>query len=207
MKKMIVAIVILALTISLNACGNKKGNLETEPTAGEDEDNTEFENEPIDVGAYMEEIGDVEGVVQLGESSDVKRGTYVIEMLNERGFGMYPVTAEYTMDGEYLGEEITAEDDTTYPFYETYYMSAAGEIWTINIIAGTITAYPVTYNMEGERDVAIIFSESAELTSYDCVANTFYKFTPDENVIFVIVVGRIEASMLDMLTKEEMDRY
>ena len=208
MKKLIIVAVSFVLCVSLTSCGKKPESVDEPVDVEQEVEGTyELELEPIDVADYLEDMGEVEATFTPNESNEVKDNTEVVDEVEDRGFGEFPVTAAYTMDGEYLGEDITTIENGKYPFYETYYISNSEELWTINIVNGTITAYPVTYNMESEREVNIIFSETSKLTSYDSVTNTFFEFIPDESVMKVVVVDRVDAETLDKLTKEEIDRY
>ena len=219
-KKLIVLLIICLMALLLIGCSNNPNtpsdetnspeaeteNEEEEKGSEDVEDLEELVDEPIDVAAYLEELGEIKEVVTPEESKEVKSSGEIITLFDERGFVECQITAEYTMDGDYLGKEISEAEDTKHPFYEAYYLSETEEIWTINVINGTITAYPVTYNLESDREVTIIFSETPELTSYDAVTNTFFRFIPDKTVMTVVVVDKLDSNALDLLTKEEMEK-
>ena len=208
MKKTIVCLVIMVLLLSFAGCSKKESpNKSDGNSSSAGEMILVQEPEPIDVDSSLKEMGEVLSHVSADRSKSNVTGKEAVSISKDRGFQDSPIQAEYTMDGEYLGEELTEDTDAQSPFYETYYTDTNGEIWTIDIVNGRITAYPVTYNKEGDHKTTIIFSETETLYSYDSVSNTFFEFDPDGSVLKVVVIDRIDAKTLDSITKDEMDRY
>ena len=217
MKKILSVIIALIMVFSLISCRkvenrkNETNETEEDNSISEEEkmdtDIAGLNMEPIEVESYLEEIGEVQVKIPVNEAKEVLSEKDVVNLAKDRGFEGYPISAEYTMDGDYIGEEISDVNSDKHPFYEFYYMSKDKELWTINIINGRLTAFPVLYNQESDRETTVIFSETDTLYSYDSVTNTFFEFVPDETTMTVIVIDKIDADKLDSLTKDEIDRY
>ena len=132
----------------------------------------------------------------------------VFTNLSERGFGDLPITTDYLMTGELVDETIEIEGDSSekHPSYMGQYINTSGEYWSILVYNGTVMAYPVSYNLQEGITVAVAVAESDTIMSYDCVTNTFFETVPNDTVLKVIHVERIDASELDKLTVEEMNQ-
>lgn len=147
-------------------------------------------------------------VINVKESETVLTEKEVISLLEDRGFVGYPITYEYSMDGEYDDEtEVVSESLEKHPMYQTFYVSENGEVWTIFIINGEVFANPVSFNAESELDVQLLFSESSKLTSYNNEVNKFYVTIPYESSVIVKEVNRIDSDELDKITVEEIRNY
>ena len=162
----------------------------------------EAKAEYIDAEEYYNEHGDVKSEIAVPESENLQSEKEAVKGLEDRGFGEYQITTDYSLDGEFLdGQEITGSDDL-HPSYQTSYVSSNGELWTIVVMNGTYMANPVSFNVESNLGVQLIFAESETVTCYDSPTNTFYETVLDESELIVKVVDRIDAETLDSLTVE-----
>ena len=158
------------------------------------------EPEPIDVEEYYKEKSTVVASYEAGRSEHTRSEGQAIEDMQARGFEQYPVTYEYSQDGTYVKEQEAANSNEQHPIYQTFYFSANEELWTIIEINGSVIANPVSYNMQSERGVQLVISESEVITGYDSSKNTFYETVPNASELIVHVVERIDANTLDSLT-------
>lgn len=162
---------------------------------------------PSTADEYYWNNSEVITVVDVKESSDLLTEKQVIDVLEERGFIDYPITYEYSIDGEYDDATEVSENSTDkHPMYMTYYMSEVGEVWTIFVINGTIIANPASFNLESNLEAQLLISESEELTSYDSETNKFYITIPKESAAIVKIVEKIDAKTLEKLTIEEISK-
>lgn len=160
----------------------------------------------IDADAYFAEASQVVAVIKANESTDVLTESEAVASLEERGFWDMPITSEYNIEGVYHDEEeISADSDAKHPMYNTYYVSRNDEVWVISVIDGNVMAVPVSYNLQSMRGVQLVIAESETVTSYDSVTNQFYKNIPNEAILLVKVVDRIDAETLNALTVEAID--
>lgn len=161
---------------------------------------------PIDAEAYFKENGEILSVIDVNDLTDVTTEKESIELFTDRGFTEYPITTNYSIDGNYFDEkEIEKSSNEKHPVYATYYVSSDGDLWTIELINGCVTAYPVSYNMESEADVPTIIVETDTIISYDGVTNKFFETVPKESAMIVKKIDRIESTSLERLTKEGID--
>ena len=160
--------------------------------------------DPIDVEEYYKERAEIVDAYDVATSVNVQSERQAIDDLSDRGFEQYAVIYEYSIDGEYVEEQeaLKTKKKKKHPIYQTYYISAADELWTIMVINGSVIANPVSYNMESERGVQLIVSESNVITGYDSANNMFYETIPKESELIVYVVDKIDAATLDTLTVE-----
>lgn len=162
---------------------------------------------PSEADEYYWNNSEVIKVIDVKESKDLLTEKQVIDILEERGFIDYPITYEYSIDGEYDDTTEVSENSTDkHPMYMTYYMSEVGEVWTIFVINGTIIANPASFNLESNLEAQLLISESEELTSYDSETNKFYVTIPKESVAIVKIVEKIDAKTLEKLTIEEISK-
>ena len=144
--------------------------------------------------------------ISASESDAVFTESEAYANLTERGFGEYPITTEYSMEGEYTeAAGISASAATKHPIYQTYYVTANEDIWTIFIINGAIMANPVSYNAQSDLGIQVIISESNTVVSYDSTTNKFYETIPSESSLIVKTVGRIDVEVLNGLTIGAID--
>lgn len=137
---------------------------------------------------------------KVSSEKDIKRN------FGERGFNNYPITYEYSMDGQYSdASEISDSSDEKHPMYTTYYVTENGDVWTIVEVNGTIVANPVFYNEQSELPVQLIISETESIVSYDSAKNKFYETIPNNLALLVKKVEKINNETLEKLTIEEID--
>lgn len=179
---------------------------EYQKLADEDINYENYAVEPPDADEYFQNNSQVEKIVNINDSDAVLTEAEAKDMLEERGFTEYPVTTEYDMDGIYYEAiEISGTSNIKHPVYDTYYVTENNELWSISVIDGDIVAIPVSYNLQSSLEVQIVISESGTVTSYDSTTNNFYKNIPNENIMIVKVVERIDAKTLEKLTIEVID--
>lgn len=160
---------------------------------------------PTAADEYFWENSKVLEVKNASESEDVLTETEAKALLEERGFGAYPITYEYSIDGEYQdAAEVVDGSEVKHPMYQTFYLSAAREVWTIYVIDGDVFAYPASFNLESELSAELLVSEAVAVTSYDDEANKFYVTIPYETAMIIRTVERVDAQTLDSLTIEEL---
>ena len=95
-----------------------------------------------------------------------------------------------------------SDSETQHPQYITYYESSSGELWAIIVVEDSITANPITYNMQHPDAVQITVSEKNEIVSYDSSTNSYYRTIPNESALDLRIVDKIDAETLDSLTSE-----
>ncbi len=171
-------------------------------TGLKESDYTEFYNvKSPDADDFYEQNSQIISEVDVNNSDDVQTETEICNNLAKRGFEDYPVSTEYSMDGDYFDATIISETSSEkHPMYQTNYITANGEVWTIFIINGSVMANPVSYNMQSGLGVQVIISESETVTSYDSTTNKFYETIPDKSALIVKVVEEINAKTLENLT-------
>ena len=161
---------------------------------------------PSEADEYYFSTSEVIEVIPVEESEDVPTEAEVINLLKERGFDDYPVTYEFTINGEYVDETEAAEGAASkHPMYYTFYISANREVWLIYVVNGMVMASPVSFNLTSALGVEVLVSESEALTGYDDVSNQFYINIPYESTAIVKRVDKINAETLDRLTVEEIN--
>ena len=96
--------------------------------------------------------------------------------------------------------------DDRRPIYETQYVTADEQLWTIYEINGAVMAYPASYNAESGRDVPLMLSETGRVMSYDGDTGTYFETVPNPDEMRVEQVARIDARTLEQWTKEALDR-
>lgn len=165
-----------------------------------------YEVEMIDVEAYYEENAKIVNRVRVKESKDVYSEQEVFELLSARGFTEYEITTEYSMDGEYYDTiNVSKDSKEEHPIYSTHYISEEDIVWNITVVNGTVMATPISYNLEQEGSVKVIFSETVSITGYDSVTNMFYEIEPKATFANVIKVELIDSKTLDTLTYEKIE--
>ena len=174
--------------------------------AGEEISLENYRNESPDAEAYFEQNSQIIEKMNVNDSKDVLTEAEVIGLLEERGFKDYPITTEYSMDGKYHdGAVVSNSSDIKHPIYETYYVSSRNDYWIISVIEDDIFANPVSFNMQSSSEERTIVSESDMITSYDSSTNQFYKTIPNQTVMTVKVVDRIDAKALEEMTFEAIE--
>lgn len=162
---------------------------------------------PTEEDNYYWDNSTVLDVIDAKGSPDIPTEAEVVDILKERGFEGYPITYEYTLDGEFVGTKESAESATVkHPMYMTYYVSQNNEIWSIFVINGEVFANPVSFNYGSDLDVSVLLAENEWLISYNNAVNKFYINIPKESMVIVKIVDRISADTLDKLTAEEVGK-
>ena len=166
----------------------------------------EYEVPMIDVEKYYGKNSKIIERTNVKDSEQIYSEAEAFELLTDRGFADYEITTEYSMEGEYY-ESVNVSKDSKekHPIYGVYYFSESGMIWSIAVINDSITASPVTYNVESENSVPVIVSESDYVTGYDSVTNMFYEVEPKETFVKVITVEKIDSETLEKLTYEKIE--
>jgi len=165
---------------------------------------SDYEVSTIDADEYFNENSEV--ISEMDASSAGRTEAEAYQNLTERGFITMPITSEYTMDGVYSeAVEVSGTGTDKHPIYSTLYVTEDGFIWNVYEVNGAVIANPVSYNMEYEPDVQVMFSETETITSYDGTLNKFYVTKPKETALKVIVVEKIDAETLNTLTAREID--
>ena len=163
---------------------------------------SEYYAEYPDVEKYFEENSKVINVTPAGKSTNVYSEKQIIEELKSRGF-KNSVTTDYSIEGKYnRPAEISENSSAKHPVYETYYVTSNNKVWTISVIEGTIIATPSSYNIENNKNVPVVVSESKEIVSYDSSKNQFYRTVPNAATLSVRVVDRIDAKTLESISLE-----
>ena len=132
----------------------------------------------------------------------------VEEELSARGFGgKYPITYEYDMDGERRDKtEVDKASSEAHPQYTVMYTTKSGDYWTISVCGDSVTAYPVTYNLEHGDGTELVFAESDSITAYDSRTNSFYETVPKQSVLVIKQLPAITADALEQLTAQEIKK-
>ena len=164
-------------------------------------------DEIVDADNYYSQNAEVVSEISAQESIVITTASETYSLLKERGFRDFTVTASYDMNGEYLSEaEVSKDSEEKYPMYTVFYYAESGEVWIINVINGTLTAYPVTYNQQTGSETEVIIAESDTIMTYDGPLNKFYETKPHDSAITVKRVSLITAESLENLGVEEIDK-
>lgn len=161
------------------------------------EETTLYEAETIDADEYFDENSQVVKTIDVNSSNALSESE-VCSKFNERGFSEYDIVYNYNMDGEYCESgSASSYSSTRHPMYETYFVSSQHVIWIISDINNCITAYPVSINADRENGVEVIVAESDTITSYDSASNTYYETNPDNSILQVIKIDKINKDTLE----------
>lgn len=166
---------------------------------------TPYQVTPPDADEYYNNNSKLLDKYDWDGASCVHTESEAVENLEERGINKYPVTTEYDNDGNFRETyEVSGYSSAVHPMYQTYYVSEAGEVWIIMEIGGRVFATPLSYNME--KGVSIVISETDYIVGYDSTKKAYYEHIPNDDVMTVKVVDRIDAEFLEKLTQEEIDK-
>lgn len=195
--------------IRLPFLGNREDAERYEPPA-------DYLVEIPDADEYYAENGTIVSKTPAKGSPNLHTEEEAIRNLEDRGFNQYEVTSDWTMDGELIpytdseGQDganaVGGNPNEKHPSYQTYYITARGELWSVTEVNGAVFAVPVSYNMESGRGVQVIFTEGSTLISYYSESGTFYETIPNGRTVLAFRVDRIDAETLEQLTMEEIDR-
>ena len=167
----------------------------------------EYLVEPSDADDYYGEHSRVVDEYSAQDSNVVLSEKEAHQELLERGFDSFPITTQYTMEGEFYDDtEIDKSSSDKHPMYQTVYISKEGEMWSVMIINDTIFANPVSYNIRSQLNAQLMILEGDIVISYDSTKNKFYETYPDSDVLITKQVKHIDANTLDTLTIKEIDK-
>ena len=153
--------------------------------------------------SYFSQKAEIIRVIDAKQSDDVMTESEAIKFLSDRGFSMYPVTYEFSIDGQLIDEaEAKSNSNVKHPKYRTVYITNNDDIWSVFILNGSVVAYPVSFNMDSQLQAELIISETNTLTSYVGDINQFYVTKPKDSVEIVKTVDKIDSNTLDRLTTE-----
>ena len=161
-------------------------------------------NGEISAEEYYKNNSVILDIVDAEESTDVLTEAEVKSVLDELGFGDYPISYYYSMQGELIDDtEIQPESDEKHPMYYLKYVSSNNIFWIVYVIDGCIYADPVSLNIESYVKVPLLLSESNFVTSYDDTTNKFYVTIPNAEVTILKTVSKINTTTLDAFTEDE----
>lgn len=170
------------------------------------EANIEFSDAIMDMDEYYAKVSTVIRRISAEDSENVQNEQVAMTDITARGFGDFPVTVDYDEKGAFIQTKEASEDSTEdHPMYTTYYENCYGDLWSIMVINGVIEATPISYIYEHNYEKVIVFTETDTVMSYDNVTNTFYETIPNDDVLTLIKIKRINSQKLD-ITFEEIDQ-
>ena len=165
---------------------------------------TPYQVTPIDADAYFQKYATVSATINVADSQTVRSESDVRDLFNNKGFNNISITTQYELDGTYVEEyEISTYSSKQHPMYQAIYESSAGIVWSFTEVNGTITANPISYNID--KDVPVIFSETGNITTYDSFTGKFYVCVPRSNLMTIKTFQSIDFSLIDTLTAEGID--
>lgn len=193
--------------VTTAAASSEDDTTASEPkTTLECEEDQTVVSESLDVKKYFEERAEVISVTPVKDSKNTLSEKNVIETFKERGFQDYPITTNYSFDGEYSdSRNASPASSDKHPMYTTYYVTSKNEFWIITSIDGTISATPSSYNLAHYDQVPVEVTESEQVASYDSISNSIYITKPKANVLDVRIVDRIDADTLETIDLEVND--
>ncbi len=216
LKIILLLIMLMAIVILLDYLGVIQFSFDTsnenEVSKEKIEELVDFNVDDVQIehpnaDSYYEQNAELIATFSVTQSEDVQTEKSIENILKERGFIDYPIWSEYTIDGDYYTASETSGSEEKHPMYQTYYVSSNNEVWTIIVVNGSVMANPVSYNMQSDLGVQILFAESEVITSYDSVTNKFYESIPNESELIVKVVEKIDAATLEKLSIEVIEEY
>ncbi len=159
-----------------------------------------------DADEYYQNNSDILSTEKASSSNIILTESEAYQFLAERGFSNCPITTTYSATGEYIETvEISESSSEKHPIYEMIYTATNGEIWSITVVGNTITAFPVNYNFQHNKNTHIILSEFEYMISYDSVKDKFYKTIPHDDVLLIKTTVRIDADTLEKLAFGDID--
>ena len=161
-----------------------------------------------DVEKYFNANTKVLSVVSFDKAVDVKTGKETDALLTGRGFDQYFTLSDYDDGGNPVDETLEVGDSTKkYPVYNTLYMTDNDEMWNIYVLNNEIMAYPITYNVEYDAEVYVIFTESDSMVSYDFYSKCYYETIPKDKTAILIKVDKITADEISSWNAERIVKY
>lgn len=199
--------VIIGLMVFFQA--RNTGGKETQSVAAGAESGTVQPWQPATVNAreyYQKNAQKVLAVTPAKSSEKVYSEKAVGKALSDRGFGGLPVDYMYDMDGKVLEKtQIAASSDAVHPQYTLTYQTKNGAYWTVYVCNDSISAYPVSYNLEHDGAGEVLITESASITAYDSKENLFFDVVPKPSVLVLKQIPTITADALERLTAQEIE--
>lgn len=166
----------------------------------------EYNNKPINAAQYYEEYAQIISIESLENAADIQSGKEVEEELRSRGFDQYGIVAPYDeLGGLNNGDEDTPMVDRHAPIFLTYYLTESEDLWTVSIINGHISAYPVSFNLRDEAGIEVLLTETETVMSYDGLTRTFFETIPDPSELIIKKIKTIDADHLEELSWEAIN--
>lgn len=227
MKRKIIASILLG-SVMLAGCGQKpvateqvtttsettlEITIETSETSFEtSESETESSEEDyyIDFDEYYSSHGTIISVTNVKDSDKVLIEAEVYKLLESRGLTTYPVEYYYDIDGNYLVEPVKVDptSDVKHPMYSTTYINSSDEIWYIEVINGEIYATPISFHFRVNQDNLNLKAEvcvyETVLFGYASTTNKYYQVIPNDDVLTLYKITRIDADTLDKLDVQSL---
>lgn len=181
-------------------------NSDSVESASVNETDTEYSDAIVDMDEYYAKVSTVIRKIAAEDSKAVQNEQAAVSDITARGFEDFPITINYDEKGQIIQEKEAVEDSNDiHPMYATYYENCYGDLWSIMVINGVIEATPISYIYEHNYEKIIVFTETDTVMSYDNVTNTFYETIPNDDVVTLIKIKRINSQKLD-ITFEEIDQ-
>ncbi len=160
---------------------------------------------PSEADDYLWDSAKVYKITDVKESENVKSEKEALAIFTERGFTQCPTEYDFTMDGEYVGEmEASAASQEKHPRYFTFFVSESGYYFRVYLIDDIVMAYPISLILDAGLSIEVLISESDKVMSYDPIENKYYLTTPNGTNAIVKTIERIDADLLNALTKEDL---
>ncbi len=193
-------VVILALVLILIVGNNGKiSDAQSQPSAQE---MISFATpEPVikpeaEVRAHFEELGQVKQSL-AGKDAKLQTGKDALSDLKNRGFDQFEGTTSYDAEGHWSAEtEISADENTKHPLYETLFVPDNESLWVIYDYNGSLMAKPLLHPSLPDDGVPVYLSETGALTCYDAYNNMFYEVIPSQETAKVFQVSKIDSDTL-----------
>ena len=172
------------------------------------ENNNEKEPDSESYKYYKENSEKIIEIVDASNPDNLLSGAEAVALLKSKGFGEYPVTVYYDINGEYIDEtEVDSKSTDYYPMYHTFYVSETDVLWKVMVIGKSVVAVPMSYMMEIDTKAQIMFSESESIVSYNIDDMVFYITIPKKSAVDVNVFDMLNAESLKNITNEEIANY
>lgn len=205
-KSRIIAIVSSIVIIGIAAFILPKTNKSKDTSEASALETSSVSDAPSVAEEYYKNNSKIVSVADV-TSEDTLSETEITNLLSDSGFKDYPVTYMYSLDGKYNDEkEVSSTSSEKHPMYGTYYTSKTGDVWYITVVGSAIFATPMSYNVDSNAQVPLMFSTTTEITGYDEEKGKFYKVIPNDSAAIVKTVDKINSETLDKLTVEEIGK-
>ena len=150
---------------------------------------------------YYKKNTKILSITKATDSKNVFTEQEVANLLSERGFDITTLITNCTIDGKSIEDtEIDGNSQEKHPLYKMAYGSDTDLLWTIYVVNGVVSAYPVSYNLVSERQAPLLITETDSVISYDYNSNQFFETIPKESTVIVRKVDRIDKETLDAMT-------